>query len=485
MTKQLVAWMLLSIATATSVSAQTLNLFDGLGRERRDLSPKQIEARSERLEISTTFSLLRYPDSLKAPARIFKPDIWQAIERAARANDLDPMVLAGMIFVESYGDPLAKSPTGPAGIAQLTRSSARELGLAVDKRVRVGSRTVTKTSVVGKGKNRRRVTRTVRQPVYKIFDDRYVPERAIGAMARRLSNRRAWLGGRLDFAIAECHMGAGRMARLLSSYVGRAVSVAHVRDEMADADVSYATLYWTNTPYFRPAVYSLLENLNGVDFSPTYYFRVKRAAQLLQMYRESPGDYARLAAGLQGSPGQPPSQQLSFLNQTTGTAPVRSAYEGQLELGDRFVLLPETASAAGVRSRPAPSGSPSRLAAERSTIGAALFIARQLRLLQGDSYTGFEIERMLSHDTDDAAAQRVHGLGWAFDIPTTSLSQSAQRDLRFILTDLRQAGLLAFTVEDGRAPTSTSSGTPIMPNSSNSSTGTWWAGWLTPVFRRA
>ena len=52
---------------------------------------------------------------------------------AARAHDLDPMVLAGMIFIESYGDPQAKSPTGPAGIAQMTKGSARELGLSTGK----------------------------------------------------------------------------------------------------------------------------------------------------------------------------------------------------------------------------------------------------------------------------------------------------------------------------------------------------------------
>lgn len=453
MTKRLVALMLIGIATAPRVSAQTFDPLNGLGRDRRDLSPQQVETRSGQLEISTTFSLLRHPDALKAPARIFKAEIWQAIERAARANDLDPMVLAGMIFVESYGDPLAKSPTGPAGIAQLTRSSARELGLSVGRRVRVGSRAVSQTSFVGKGKNRRRVVRTVRQPVYKTIDERYVPERAIGAMARRLSSRRAWLGGKLDFAIAEYHMGAGRMARLVSSYLGRPVNVARVRDEMAGAEVSYATLYWTNTPYFRPAVYSQLENLNGVDFSPTYYFRVRRAAQLLQMYRQTPQEYARLAARLQGGAGQPvyPSLQWSFLNDA-GSAPVRSAYEARLELGDRFVRLPEIASAAGIRGRSGAIGSPALLAAERSTIGVALFIARQLRLLQGGGYTGFEIERMLSHDAEDEAAQRVHGLGWAFDIPTTSMSPATRRDLRFILTDLRQAGLLAYT-EDGRSST--------------------------------
>ena len=64
------------------------------------------------------------------------------------------MLLAGMIFIESYGDPLAKSPTGPAGIAQLTKGSARELGL-VDRKEstdRVVARQ--ENAMDGKGKRR-------------------------------------------------------------------------------------------------------------------------------------------------------------------------------------------------------------------------------------------------------------------------------------------------------------------------------------------
>jgi hypothetical protein len=149
-----------------------------LGADRSSLSSEQIAARSERLEASTSFSLLRFPEALRAPARIFEPSIWRAIESAAREYDLEPMMLAGMIFIESYGDPLARSPTGPAGIAQLTKGSARELGLSTGKKVRIGTKSVKKTRWVGTGKNRRKVVQTVQQPVYKTLDERYVPERS-------------------------------------------------------------------------------------------------------------------------------------------------------------------------------------------------------------------------------------------------------------------------------------------------------------------
>ena len=329
--KQSFSWvMLVCIITASRVSADPLDA--GLGADRSSLSPEQIAARSERLEASTSFSLLRFPDALRAPARIFEPSTWRAIQSAAREYDLEPMMLAGMIFIESYGDPLAKSPTGPAGIAQLTKGSARELGLSTGRKVRIGTKSVKKTRWVGTGKNRRKVVQTVQQPVYKTLDERYVPERAIMAMARRVSHRRSWLGGNVDFAVAEYHMGAGRMAKLLSAYFGRTVRVSDIPAEMRGANMSYAELFWTNTPYFRPAVYEALDELNRVDYSPTYYFRVRQAMRLLEMYRQSPSAYAQLASTYQGRFGWSvlPSSQWSFVSEPIGGALLEAPQPGVL-----------------------------------------------------------------------------------------------------------------------------------------------------------
>jgi hypothetical protein len=446
MKKLIVRVMLICITTATSVYADSLEA--SLGADRSSLSLEQIAARSEALEASTSFSLLRFPEALRAPARIFAPQIWGSIEAAARAHDLDPMVLAGMIFIESYGDPLAKSPTGPAGIAQMTKASARELGLVTGKKVRIGTKAVKKTRWVGKGKNRRKIVQTVQQPVYKTIDERYVPERAIMAMARRVSNRRSWLGGKMDFAIAEYHMGAGRMATLLSAYFGRTVRVSDVPAQMRETNLSYPELFWTNTPYFRPAVYQALDTLTRVDYSPTYYFRVRQAMRLLEVYRESPDEYARLASGYQGRFGWDvlPSWQWSFVGSALPEGPATPVLHQ--DVGERFVLMPDIASFFGVRA------AASAMSAERSTIGSALFVAHQLKRLQGVRYTGFEITRMLAHGDhrEDDESFPLHGLGWAFDVPSMGLSKTEQRDLKFILTDLRQAGLLAY-VEDGRQPT--------------------------------
>src|SRR2546423_12668982 len=75
-------------------------------------------------------------------------------------------------------------------------------------------------------------------------------------------------------------------------------------DAIRGSSLNYGELFWTNTPYFRPDVYKQVAELNRVDFSPTYYFRVQQAMRLLELHRKSPAQYASLAAGYRGRPGQ-------------------------------------------------------------------------------------------------------------------------------------------------------------------------------------
>lgn len=461
--KRLLFWVMLSgviqvpavFAVPPSAAVPVLRTevddFRGLGKDRETLTPELIASRSERLQETTSLYLLRFPQAASAPARIFDPEIWKSIQAAAEQNNLDPMVLAGLIFIESYGDPLAKSPTGPAGIAQMTKSSAKEMGLVVGKKIQTGTQEVTKTRTVGKGKKRRTMTETKRVKVYRTIDERYDPDRAIMAMARRINNRRAWLGGKLDFAIVEYHMGAGRIAKLLSAYFGRKVRPSDIPSVMASSTISYPELFWTNTPYFRPEVYKQIEQLNRVDFSPTYYFRVRQAMHLLDVYRKSPAEYASLAAGYRGRFGQTTltNVQWSFVSeQQIEELTLKRMKDIEAEIGQRIVALPAIASERGVRAGKTPT---SPMAAERSTIGCLLFVADQLERLQGKKYKGFETSSMARpRDSDSPKADAMlpmHTFGWAFDLPRTPLSKDAVRDLNFILTDLRYAGLLTFAEE--------------------------------------
>jgi len=432
------------------VSTEAID-FRGLGKDRENLTPELIASRSRRLEATTNFYLLRFPQAAGAPARIFDDKIWRSIQAAAEQNDVDPMVLAGMIFIESFGDPLAKSPTGPAGIAQLTKSSAKEMGLVVGKKIQTGTREVTKTRTVGRGAKKRTTTETKTVKVYQTIDERYDSDRAIMAMARRINNRREWLGGKLDFAIAEYHMGAGRMAKLLSAYLGRKTKLGDISNAMRGSSLTYPELFWTNTPYFRPEVYKQIDELNRVDFSPTYYFRVQQAIRLLELHRKSPAEYSALAAGYRGRPGQNllASLQSSLVGETAvEELLLKRPKDIDAEVGQRIVTLPAIASARGVRAGKTVT---TTLAAERSTIGCLLFVAEQLAALQGTKYKGLETSSMIRPAESDSPKPDptlpMHTYGWAFDLPRKPLSKDTVRDLNFILMDLRFAGLLTFAQE--------------------------------------
>jgi hypothetical protein len=458
-------WALVMVmSVAQALWANSVVDIKGLGKDRENLTPALIAMRSDVLETNLNFYLLRFPAAGQAASRIFDPKLWAMIERAAQANGLDPMLLAGMIFIESYGDPLAKSPTGPAGIAQMTKASAKEMGLVTDRKIQVGSRTVTKTRSIGKGKNRHKVVETKEEPVYQKVDERYDPELAVMAMARRIANRRAWLGGKLDFAVAEYHMGAGRIAKLLSAYFGRNIKVDQLASVMRDAPLSYSELFWSNTPYYRPEVYKQIEALNRVDFSPTYYFRVQQAMRLLALYKHSAAEYAALTNTFQGGFGRTalPDWQWSFVGEKEAMQlAMQNGRDLDAALGQRIVKLPAVASTFGIRVQQ--QGKDEKYAvAERSTIGCLLFVAHELERLEGKKFKGVQTNSLVKL-LDDAGSRGdsrkranadaelpMHALGWAFDLPRKGLSKDQVRDLNFLLTDLRYAGLLAVT-DEGKA----------------------------------
>jgi len=57
-------------------------------------------------------------------------DIGKLVEQAARAHDVDPLLVHSMIQVESNYNPNAVSPKGAQGLMQLTPSTARMLGVS-------------------------------------------------------------------------------------------------------------------------------------------------------------------------------------------------------------------------------------------------------------------------------------------------------------------------------------------------------------------
>ena len=132
--------------------------------------------------------------------------------------------------------------------------------------------------------------------------------------------------------------------------------------------------------------------------SPTYYFRVRQAMELLEMYRQSPAEYARMASAYQGRP----NWQSTFITHTD-TAVAAGSQRRRAAAGDGRSVRAAAgiASEFGVR---AGASDRSSMAAERSTIGSAFFIAHQLRRLQGERIYGFDIDGLLTHEGEEKKA---------------------------------------------------------------------------------
>ena len=155
----------------------------GIGAARSIMSEDLLAARTRLMIESQTFGILRDPRASAGAERILNPNLQKIFTQAEHASGWSAELLSAMAFLESFGDPLAQSPTGPRGIMQISSGTAKAMGLRVIYATKYRNATET---VQTKGKNGKTVTKTVKRKIpYNVFvrDERLVPERAIPAAA--------------------------------------------------------------------------------------------------------------------------------------------------------------------------------------------------------------------------------------------------------------------------------------------------------------
>ncbi|HEX4720265.1 MAG TPA: transglycosylase SLT domain-containing protein [Thermoleophilaceae bacterium] len=208
------------------------------------------------------------------------------VNRAAKANGVDPATLEAIVFLESAGRPdvvAGGDLQGAVGLTQILASTATALlGLHVDL---ARSRTLTnRIAATSNAKKLRRLERARRRA-----DQRFDPALAIAAAARYLKMAKAKFG-RDDLAVATYHMGMGNLESILHRY----------RAQGGDQHPSYTRLYFDSTPLRKPRAYALLSSLG--DDSSTYLWRVRAAQEIMRLSRDEPKQLARLA-GLDATGG--------------------------------------------------------------------------------------------------------------------------------------------------------------------------------------
>jgi soluble lytic murein transglycosylase-like protein len=133
-----VTGMLVSVALCASTALfAALEYFvpqhqlSGIGAGRAAMTPEILQARTDRMIQSQTFTIMREPNSALGAERITGPRLASIFRSAAAESGWPASVLAAIAYLESWGDAQATSPAGPRGLMQFSEATARAAGLRI------------------------------------------------------------------------------------------------------------------------------------------------------------------------------------------------------------------------------------------------------------------------------------------------------------------------------------------------------------------
>jgi len=425
----------------------------GIGVERDDISDELLDARTDLMIQSQTFGIMREPEAVPGAKRITGSAKLQTLfKNAERETGVPASLIEAIAYLESWGDARAESPSGPKGIMQISGATARSMGLKVlvSTRYKVSRERIL---LSGKGKKARYRTITHKTPyVVTSRDDRMYPERAIPAAARYFAGMERKFGGR-DWAIFAYHCGQGCVSEMMD-LTRRARGIP--KDKM-----TVPRMFFSNNPAWNRELYEAIQQQMQRDWSPTYYFRIQRAQQLLALYRRDPSAFTALSQQYRSdftSTGIRAPHRLSVWLKKDDLL-YRTGDDIRLDASKRLVRALDRPEYLGYSLRvlsDTPMTAEYLSEASPSALGALAYVAFETRRM---------FEAMKPHDQkfqplpvtalvqpDEFAHGKREGLshtsGQVFDIEFAGLPPAEAEALRFVLNDLGWAGYLGFVDED-------------------------------------
>jgi hypothetical protein len=427
----------------------------GIGVARDDLSDDLLAMRTDLMIQSQTFGIMRDPQAVSGARRITSDAKLQSLFRtAAERNGLPVTTLEAISYLESWGDAKAVSPAGPRGIMQISAATARSMGLRVitATRYKVSRERV---AVKVKGKTRYR-TITHRTPyVVSVRDERMQPERAIPAAAHYIAGMEQKYGG-LDWAIFAYHCGQGCVNEM-QDLTRRARGIP--KDQL-----TVARMFFSCSPAWNRELYQAIQQQMQRDWSPTYYFRVMRAEQLLALYRRTPDEFKALWDGYRQQFGpmeeRAPHRLTVWLKHDDIV--FHSCEDIRSDMGKRLAKAFDRPDYFGYRLKITPDV-PSNLEffsqASPAALGTLAYISFETRRLMGEMGTSEKFQPLevvtlvepedYARQPGRSAQELMHCSGQVFDIDYSGLPPAELEALRFVLDDLGWDGYLGF-VEEGR-----------------------------------
>ena len=424
----------------------------GIGIDRRDLTDEMLARRTEAMIQSQTFGIMREPLAAQGAERIFGPGLQRLFRDAERKSGFPASVLQAMAYLESWGVANAESPAGPRGILQISEATGKRIGLGI---VYATRHRVTKTKTAVRNKHGKLVYRTVRhKETYTVAkrDDRLKPEKAIPAAAMYLAGMEQRYGGR-DWAIWAYHCGEGCVA----DFRAMAKNIKGLDDPPA----SVAKVFFGCSPVWNRDLCAALRAQMDRDYSPTYWFRVMRAEQLLSMHRDDPVEFRDLAAEYKYpvAPAQRAPDRLSAWLKPQDLV-YQSGDSIRKEEGSKLVRAPNDAQFFGYRlDALAGADDDWRAKALPSTIGTLTYIAFETRRLfealrPGEAFAPLAATALVLPKADSGSADGTQGMrtmdhasGQVFDLSVSGLPPGEWECLQFVLDDMGWTDALGFIEE--------------------------------------
>jgi hypothetical protein len=432
--------------------------------DRETISDLVLEKRTELMIQNQTFGILRDPQAVPGAERVNGPRLQRIFAKASGESGLPASLIAAVAYLESWGEADAQSWAGPKGIMQFAEATARARGLRIIRQTkyRVSTERVQVRPKKGK-KAGKPVWRTVKRRIpYTVLvrDERLLPEKAVPAAANYLAYMSRKFGG-IDWSVFAYHCGEGCVTDVQNQLRGR----------VGGDKLSVPRLFFSGSPAHNRELYETIRYHMTRDFSPTYYFRVMRAQQLLAMHKEDPEAFRKLA------------EQYRNLDEPTKRAPHRlsvwirpdeAVYQTcediRKDIGTRLVKAMENPDYFGFTVRRSALTSNTRdleayLAASPAALGTLTYVAFETRRLheamkaRGERFVPLEVTSLVRPSIDFVASGRSrseinsHCSGHVFDIALDNLPPGQREALQFVLNDMGWDGYLGFIEESPESKT--------------------------------
>jgi hypothetical protein len=417
------------------------------------------DSQAEELERSAAFGLshplyTRSPGGVVASARrtsSFRP----LIEDAVEGSGFDADLVEAIVFLESGGRPdvvAGDDPVAASGLTQILAETAQNfLGMDVDL---ARSRALT-VRIAGAERRGDVVAAEQFRGLRRRIDARFDPEQALAGTVRYLTAARERLG-REDLAVVSYHMGIGNLTDVLHAYADAEAEV-DVLDLVEERDLSWPRLFFDTAPDRNRAAHELLGRLG--DDSPTYYWRVLAAREIMRLYRDDPEQLAELDLlyGAKASAEEvlhPPSETERFVD----AAGLQRAWDEHVlqslprDPARGFAVDRTMGELAGKLGQPRELYRGLRAEA----LAVLLYMSARVRDLSGadqplqvtSSVRDEAYQELLRNGNPEAAhAYSLHTTGYAFDVRRRYESGTQASAFQFVLDDLTARGLIAWVRE--------------------------------------